>query len=163
LETLAGYFSNASIATNEPIGRCSCWLGYCERFPASTKVSFAIEHDVRCETVLVCFEAAMMPLFIRMTEHDRLTTPLESARDEDVEAWVEERLLEFVDSYLSIDRGRDDFGEDMATDPVCGMRISRSSAVASDTYRGHPYFFCSVECQQQFTQKPTAFVEVRTM
>ena len=163
LETLAGYFPNASTSTNEPPGHCSCWFGFCERFPASTKVTFAIEHDVRCETVLICYEGAMMPLFIKMHEHDRITLPVENGHDEEVAEWVEERLVDFVTTYLQIDRGSEEFEEDAATDPVCGMRVSRSSAVASDTYRGHPYFFCSTECQQEFARKPTVFVEVKTM
>lgn len=163
LETLAGYFSNASLSRDEPAGRCSCWFGYCERFPASTRVSFAVEHDVRCEKVAVCFELSMMPLFIKMSEHDRLTMALDVIQDGSVAEWTEERLFEFLDDYLRIDRGSDDFDEDAATDPVCGMRISRSAAVASDSHRGHPYFFCSRECQERFARMPTDYVDVKTM
>ncbi|MBI2480168.1 MAG: hypothetical protein HYV60_16515 [Planctomycetia bacterium] len=35
LETLASYFSNASLTDNESVGRCACWFGYCERFPVN--------------------------------------------------------------------------------------------------------------------------------
>ena len=105
----------------------------------------------------------MMPLFIKMSEHDRLTEPLDSIPDDTVAAWVEERLCEFLDSYLRIDRGSDELEEDTATDPVCGMRIRRSAAVASDSYRGHPYFFCSHQCHRQFSRRPVDFVEVKTM
>ncbi len=163
LETLASYFPNASLSRKEPVGQCSCWFGYCERFPASTRVAFAVEHDVRLEKVAVCFEASMMPMFIKMNERDRLTEPLDSIRGDTVAAWVEERLCEFLDSYLLIDRGPEEFREDTATDPVCGMRISRSAAAASDSYRGHPYFFCSRECQERFAHNPTDYVDVKTM
>jgi YHS domain-containing protein len=163
LETLAGYFSNASLSHDEPAGRCSCWFGYCERFPASTKVEFAVEHDVRFEKVAVCYEASMMPVFIKLNERDKLTSRLDEAKDDRVAEWVEQRLLEFLDAYLRIDRGRDDFDEEAATDPVCGMRITRSAAVASDSYRGHPYFFCSLECQARFNREPTTYVEVKAM
>ena len=111
----------------------------------------------------MCYEASMMPVFIKLNERDKLTLPLDDVPDDAVAAWVEERLLEFVDAYLRIDRGREDFDDEPATDPVCGMRISRSSAVASDSYRGHPYFFCSRECQERFAREPTAYVEVKTM
>jgi YHS domain-containing protein len=163
METLASYFSNASLSRDEPVGRCSCWFGHCERFPASTHVAFAMEHDVRLENVAVCFDASMMPVFIKMNEHDRLTEPLDSIQDDAVAAWVEERLCEFLDAYLRIDRGSDEFEEDAATDPVCGMRISRSAAAASDSHRGHPYFFCSRECQERFARNPSDYVEVKTM
>lgn len=163
METLASYFSNASLSRDEPVGRCSCWFGYCERFPANTRVAFAMEHDVRLEKVAVCFDASMMPVFIKMNEHDRLTAPLDSIQDNAVAAWVEERLCEFLDAYLRIDRGSDEFEEDAATDPVCGMRISRSAAAASGSHRGHPYFFCSRECQERFARTPSDYVEVKTM
>ena len=54
LETLASYFSNASLTDNESVGRCACWFGYCERFPVSTRVTFAVEHDTRFEKVAEC-------------------------------------------------------------------------------------------------------------
>ena len=163
LEMLASQFSNASLMQDEPAGHCASWFGYCDRFPASTKVIFAIEHDVRFEKVTVCYEASMMPVFVKLNERDKLTLPLDNVPEDAVAAWVEERLLEFVDAYLRIDRGSEYFDDEPATDPVCGMRISRSSAVASDSYRGHPYFFCSKECQEKFVREPTAYVEVKAM
>lgn len=162
LETLAGYFSNTSL-TKEPAGRCSCWFGYCERFPASTKIALAVEHDVRFEKVAVCYEASMMPVIIKLNDRDKMTLPLDEVSDDAVADWVEQRLLEFLDAYLRIDRGCDDFDEEAATDPVCGMRITRSAAVASDSYQGHPYFFCSRECQEGFAREPTAYVDVKAM
>lgn len=163
LETLASYFVNANLTKNEPTGHCSCWFGYCERFPSSTKVAFAVEHDVRFEKVVVGYEATMMPVFIKFNEHDKLTLSLTEVNDGAVADWVEERLLEFLDAYLSIDRGGEDFDEEAATDPVCGMRISRSSAAASAAHLGHPYYFCSADCQAKFSHDPTAYVQVRPM
>jgi YHS domain-containing protein len=84
-------------------------------------------------------------------------------QDDAVADWVEQRLLDFLDNYLRIDRGGDDFDEDTATDPVCGMRIIRSTAIASGSYRGHPYYFCSTDCQKKFAREPTTYVEVKSM
>lgn len=162
LEILAARFSNATRPSNEPSACCSYWFGYCERFPTSTKVSFTIEHDVRFEKVVVRYDAAMMPVFIKLMEHDTLTFTLDEVQDDLVATWVETRLLDFLDAYLRIDRGAD-FTDEATTDPVCGMRISRSTAKASDSYRGHPYFFCSSECQEAFAREPRAYVEVKTM
>lgn len=163
LETLAGYFPNTNFPTREPARHCSCWFGYCERFPVTAKIAFSIEHDVRFEKVAVCYEASMIPVFIKLCERDKLESTLDSMNGDDIAAWIEERLLEFLDAYLRIDRGREDFDEDTATDPVCGMRISRSTAEASGSYRGHPYFFCSLDCQERFSREPTAYVEVKAM
>lgn len=163
LEVLAARFPNASPVTDKAEGHCCYWFGFCERFPSSTKVTFSIEHDVRFEKVAVCYHVSMVPLFIRHNEHDKLTLPLEEIDNQSVANWVEERLIEFIDVYLQIDRGSGDFADEVTLDPVCGMRIGRSSAAASDSHRGHPYFFCSKDCHQKFTENPIAFVTVKTL
>ncbi|MCA9248965.1 MAG: YHS domain-containing protein [Planctomycetales bacterium] len=163
LECVASQFSNAGPVQIDPSGVCLCWFGFCERFPASTKVEFAMEHDVRFEKLIVVCKMYMMPDFVGFSEQDRLTVSLEAVEDRSIAAWVEERLLEFVDGYLQIDRGAVDFDEDVVTDPVCGMRINRSSAVANNSYEGHPYFFCSQACQAAFSENPSRYVRVANL
>jgi CBS-domain-containing membrane protein len=45
----------------------------------------------------------------------------------------------------------------MATDPVCGMRISTSGAAATELFGGEKYYFCSEDCRKQFCQRPEAY------
>lgn len=163
IETLANYFTNANVTKNEPPGHSECWFGYCERFPSNTRLAFSIEHDVRFENVAICYDVSMTPLFIRFNEHDRLTVALTEVNEDLVCKWVEERIMEFLDAYLRIDRGAEDFEDEPVIDPVCGMRISRSSATTTDSHCGHPYFFCSEQCRDKFAEDPTHYTKIRTM
>lgn len=163
LKAFAKHFDNASLGKRQPVGRRTCWLSYCERFPATTQVEFTVEHDARYEKVAVCYETHMMPTFIKFDEHDRMTSRLDEVDDSVVADWVEERLLEFLDAYLRIDRGSEDFEQDAATDPVCGMRISRSDVVATADHYGHMYYFCSTDCRDKFMNNPTTYVQVKAM
>ncbi len=43
--------------------------------------------------------------------------------------------------------------ETQATDPVCGMKVSRDDAVSSE-YQGQSFFFCSESCQKKFESDP---------
>ncbi len=158
LAMIASYFANANLATGDPPGRCTCWFGYSERFPASAKVGFAVEHDLGLENAVVCYEASMMPPLVKFHGGDNAQWSLDEVDDDAVAEWVEARLLDFLDAYLRIDRGDVDFDEDSATDPVCGMRIGRSEAAASESYRGHAFFFCSAGCREQFLREPNKFV-----
>ncbi len=159
LEILAGYFSNANLSRDEPIGHSACRFGYCERFPVNARVAFAVEHDVAFENLSVHYEATVTPAIVKFDEQDRLSIALDDQVEVSVAEWVQQRLLSFLSSYLRIDRGQDDFEDEVVTDPVCGMRISRAAAVASQVYRGHPYFFCSTDCQNSFSQTPTEFAQ----
>jgi len=44
------------------------------------------------------------------------------------------------------------------TDPVCKMTIEDKDAVATSTYKGSTYFFCSVPCKKDFEENPETFV-----
>jgi YHS domain-containing protein len=45
-------------------------------------------------------------------------------------------------------------------DPVCGMLVDVESAPAEQDYRGETYYFCSIECRNQFNEAPWRYVEV---
>ena len=163
LDTIAAFLGNASMIKDELACHSSCWFGYCDRFPVTAKIAFEVQHDIRFEKLSVAYEAWVMPVFIKLNERDKITMPLELVREDDIENWVEERVLDFLDAYLRIDRGSNDFEEEPVTDPVCGMRINRSGAVANASYLGYCYYFCSPGCQEKFNQCPTEYVEVKSM
>jgi Cu+-exporting ATPase len=39
-------------------------------------------------------------------------------------------------------------------DPICGMEIDPKAAAATTAYQGQTFYFCRVDCQQQFNQSP---------
>ena len=157
-ESLASFFPNAKLDRADRGYRCACWFGYCERFPADTKVEIAVEHDERIENLVVRYELYIMPVFLKFDAHDKLTMPLGAVGDQAIADWVEAKLLTFLDTYLRLDRGQDDFDDEVVIDPVCAMRISRSSAGATMDYRGHPYYFCSEDCHRRFSEDPLRYV-----
>ena len=47
-------------------------------------------------------------------------------------------------------------------DPVCGMEIDASDAVAQMSFQGNTYFFCCEKCRQAFEADPGKYVGVAT-
>ena len=150
------------VASNDPPGRCSCWFPSRARFPVSAKVGFVIEHDAHFDRVVLGYEMYLMPVFIKYKDNDRLTLSNREVPDDKVANWSEDRLLDFVRSYLQIDRGAKQ-SEKIATDPVCGMRIGITDGTTSDNYYGHTYYFCTAKCHQQFKDNPKQYVSIKTM
>jgi Cu+-exporting ATPase len=48
-------------------------------------------------------------------------------------------------------------------DPVCNMTIEKEQAVATSTYEGTTYFFCSQPCKEQFDKNPERFISKETV
>jgi YHS domain-containing protein len=42
-------------------------------------------------------------------------------------------------------------------DPVCGKQIDLGDAVASINHEGWAYFFCSINCRNEFKRAPGSF------
>ncbi len=47
----------------------------------------------------------------------------------------------------------------LVKDPVCGMKIQPSEAVASIEHEGTTYYFCSQDCADSFRESPADYVE----
>ncbi|HYI23960.1 MAG TPA: YHS domain-containing protein [Thermomicrobiales bacterium] len=45
------------------------------------------------------------------------------------------------------------------TDPVCGMSLDSSQAVAQSRYEGQAYYFCSEECRKLFEKNPKEYLK----
>jgi len=43
-------------------------------------------------------------------------------------------------------------------DPVCGMELTYENAQARTEYNGQTYYFCSLDCKEQFDKDPEKFV-----
>ncbi len=46
----------------------------------------------------------------------------------------------------------------VATDPVCGMRLSPRTASCSTQHEGTHYYFCASGCQERFQKNPERYV-----
>jgi Cu+-exporting ATPase len=43
-------------------------------------------------------------------------------------------------------------------DPVCGMEVTYDTAQARSEYNGQTYYFCSIDCKEQFDRNPEKYV-----
>jgi YHS domain-containing protein len=46
----------------------------------------------------------------------------------------------------------------MAKDPVCGMDVDPKTAAGKSEYKGQIYYFCSLDCKQEFDADPEKFI-----
>jgi P-type Cu+ transporter len=44
-------------------------------------------------------------------------------------------------------------------DPVCGMMLEKQGAPAQIQHQGQTYYFCSVQCRDEFVSNPEQYEE----
>ena len=52
--------------------------------------------------------------------------------------------------------------EEVATDPVCGMKVAPGGKVPSAEYAGRLYYFCSARCREKFLADSAKYVKPQT-
>src|SRR5262249_28945731 len=143
MEKLKTLFDNARMpeARNSRHG-CCCQFEHTPRFPATATLELGVTRDGEVKTVALQYELEILPVFFSFEGRDQLTMPLEQVDADTAAAWVEAKLLHFVDTYLRLETSDHHQAENLVTDPVCGMRVNKAFAPVQMTYRGQTYYFC---------------------
>lgn len=49
--------------------------------------------------------------------------------------------------------------QNMAVDPVCGMKIKKADAKDTYEYKGKTYYFCMAGCKEKFVKNPEKYIK----
>jgi YHS domain-containing protein len=159
MERLARRFDNAQLLCDRHAEcyKCGCSFLRTPQYPATVKLEIGINCDHEFQNVSVRYELSIMPIFLQFEGKDELTLSMDHVDEEHVAAWVEEKLLGFVDTYLQLESVDQYQSENLVIDPVCGMRINQLYAEGQMQYEGRSYFFCVPECKEKFAADPQKY------
>jgi YHS domain-containing protein len=159
MEKLKTLFNNARMSE----ARCSrhtccCQFEHTSRFPATAFLEIGVTRDGEIKTVVLQSQMEILPVFFPVEGKDEFTLLLDQVDENKAAAWVEAKILQFVDTYLRLETTDHYQQENFVTDPVCGMRVNKAFAPAQATYGGKPYYFCVEECRARFAENPERYL-----
>jgi YHS domain-containing protein len=159
MEKLTALFDNARMSeARSSRHTCCCQFEHTCRFPATANFGIGLTRDGEIKTVVLQSQVEILPVFFPVECRDELTMPLDEVDEAKVAAWVEAKILHFVDTYLRLETADHYQHENIVTDPVCGMRVNKAFAPAQMTYRGQTYYFCIPECRARFAENPDRYL-----
>ena len=115
------------------------------------KFSAATDRDVR--KVILSYDLDIIPVLLRFEPHAELEFPLEAVNKEAVAKWIDDRILDFVRTYLSLGDNEVYLKEYMVEDPVTQVRFPNFAAGATLEWQGKTYYFISEETRREFTKQ----------
>jgi YHS domain-containing protein len=160
LEKLVGYFDNAAMQSAEESGRHQgvCLFKHTDRFPARARLEISLCHDKQAENLLLSYCLEILPIFFDFPRQDELALPLKTVDDAKVAAWIEEKIVAFLDAYLRLETHPSYQSDNMATDLVCGMPVNKLHAAAQMVHHGVTYYFCVEDCRKKFAEDPERYI-----
>ncbi|HNO78142.1 MAG TPA: YHS domain-containing protein [Phycisphaerae bacterium] len=159
MEALAGRFDNAKLLdpTEFSGALCTCVFGHVARFPATTRLSVGVSPGDQLSRVSLVYQLQILPVFIQFKPTNQMDFAVDAVDESLAAQWVEDRLAEFVETYLELETAKHYQTENMETDPVCGMPVNRNWAAAKAEHGGKTYYFCIDECRRRFEEQPNRY------
>lgn len=113
LQSLVEQFSNLVQVKPviQPHSRESTFAFASDKYKVELKFSAGPDKDVR--QMILDYDLTIIPALMKFDGHKRLELPLDEVNEEVIATWLDERILEFVETYVAL-QGDDFFLEHMA-------------------------------------------------
>jgi YHS domain-containing protein/ATP-dependent Lon protease len=118
------------------------------------RFSASIDRDVR--KLLLDYNLEIIPVLMQFDSHQQAEWPIEAIDQDAMAAWIDDRIVDFVKTYLSLHENEYYLKEHMVEDPVAGVRFPRFAAAATVEANGKTYYFISEETRREFEARQGA-------
>jgi YHS domain-containing protein len=115
------------------------------------RFSAATDHDVR--KLILNYNLEIIPVLMQFESHQQADWPLDAIDRQAIGDWVDDRIVDFVKTYLSLHENEHYLKDDMVEDPVAGVRFPRFAAAATAEWSGKTFYFIGDETRREFEAK----------
>ena len=160
IKKLCAHFPNAELLEKEDPRACHCTVRFqhTPRFPATVTLLVGVAYDAEVRNVLLFYDLEILPVFLEYERKDQLALPVDNVDVERASRWIEDRLVRFVEDYLKLEFADQYQRDNLVTDPVANIRISRLIAQGEAESSGDTYYFLTKENEAAFRANPAAYV-----
>lgn len=150
MEELARHFANAKVqvVNINTSSTCVAEFAHTPSYPAIVKLSISLLPGDKA-SLTAHYDLSILPELMTYSRNADEIFPLDG--DEDALAvWVEDRILDFINTYLCLETHLLYQKNNTVLDIVCGMRIPAASATSRAERQGRTFYFCSEHCKEVF-------------
>jgi hypothetical protein len=115
------------------------------------KLSASTDRDV--QKLVLSYDLDIIPVLIRFTPHAEIEFPLNAVDKEAVAKWIDDRLVDFVETYLSFSQDDVYLKDQMVEDPIAHVRFPNIAAGATLEWQGKKLYFIGEETRREFARQ----------
>ena len=120
---------------------------------ARVKLKLAACTDVQVQKLILVYDLEIIPVLMKYTPHAETEFPLDKVDKEAVAKWVDDRLVDFVQTYLSMGDNEFYLKDQMVEDPIAHVRFPNMAAAGNIEWGGKKYYFISDETRREFAKQ----------
>jgi YHS domain-containing protein len=123
--------------------------------------SFDVFHDTDVENAGVEYRLQIVPVFVKFVAHDQLIVSIDDQSAADSVAWVDAKLVGFVETYFDVLFHPEYQKPHMVTDPVLGIQFPKSMATGIRDLDGKTIHFFTDESCRLFNENSSYYLGTR--
>ena len=112
------------------------------------RLSAATDQDIR--NLILLYDLEILPTLMQFDSHQQGQWPLNAIDRKAIGDWVDDRIVSFVKTYLSLHENEYYLKEHMVQDPVAGVRFPKFAAAATLERGGKTYYFIGDDTRREF-------------
>jgi YHS domain-containing protein len=112
------------------------------------RLSASTDREVR--KLVLDYQLEILPILMKFDSHRQAEWPLEAIDKEAVAKWVDDRIVDFVKTYLSLHENQYYLKDHMVEDPVAGIRFPKFAAATELEWGGKKYYFIGEDTRRAF-------------
>lgn len=120
---------------------------------ARITLKFTAATDADVTKFLMAYDLDILPILMEFEKHNEVSFPLDKIDRGAMEAWLDERIVTFVKTYLSLHENEYYLKDFMVEDPVAKVRFPKFAAGAKLERDGKTYYFIHDETCQEFQKQ----------
>jgi YHS domain-containing protein len=120
---------------------------------AHVQLRFTASTDRDVQRVILSYLLEITPEAIHYKSYDKVEFPLNAVDKAAAARWFDDRIMDFVQTYLSLGEPELCPADQMVEDPVSRVRFPNYAAAASLVRNGKKFYFMSEETRHQFEAK----------
>jgi hypothetical protein len=120
---------------------------------ARVGLKFSASTDRDIEKVILSYDLEIIPVLMRFNPHAEVEFPLNAVDRGAVARWLDDRIVEFVQTYFSLGENELYLKDRMVEDPIAHVRFPKDAAATMLEWEGQKFYFIGEETRREFAQQ----------
>lgn len=120
---------------------------------ARIDLRFSVFTDTDVRNVICHYDLEILPILMKFDSHSEIEFPLDAVDVEALSRWIDDRIVSFVNTYLSLHENTFYLKGHLVEDPIAKVQFPKYAAGAVAEFDGKKYYFVSEETCREFTAK----------
>ena len=123
---------------------------------ASVKLRLSVSPDAEVRKLVFTYDVEILPILMKFDSHVELEQPLDAVNSVKLAEWLDDRIVDFVRTYLALHENHYYLQDHMVEDPVAKVRFPKFAAAATLEQNGKTFYFIDESTLREFEKRTSA-------